>query len=54
MCIGKGNPINLDGYYIEYLWQNVLYKDRLLEILHKYLYLHQKKENKSGKSNSIA
>ena len=31
---GKGNPINPDGYDTAYLWENVLCKDRLLEILH--------------------
>ena len=36
---GKGNPINPNGYDTAYLWENVLCKDRLLEILHKYLHL---------------
>ena len=31
---GKGNPINEDGYDTSYLWEKVLCKDRLLEILH--------------------
>ena len=35
---GKGNPINPDDYDTAYLWENVLCKDRLLEILHKYLH----------------
>ncbi|MDO5331933.1 MAG: type I restriction endonuclease, partial [Bacillota bacterium] len=30
---GKGNPNNEDGYDTDYLWKNVLCKDRLLEIL---------------------
>ena len=30
---GKGNPVNPDGYDTDYLWKNVLCKDRLLEIL---------------------
>lgn len=36
---GKGNPINSDGYDTGYLWENVLCKDRLMEILHKYMHL---------------
>ena len=36
---GKGNPINENGYDTAYLWQNVLCKERLLEILNKYLHL---------------
>lgn len=42
---GKGNPIVEDGYQTEYLWKNVLCKDRLMEILHKYMHL-QKEEIK--------
>ena len=38
---GKGNPINEDGYDTSYLWEKVLCKDRLLEILHKYMHLQQ-------------
>ena len=36
---GAGNPENPDGYDTAYLWEDVLTKDRLLEILHKYLHL---------------
>ena len=36
---GKGNPVNESGYDTAYLWQNVLCKERLLEILNKYLSL---------------
>lgn len=45
---GKGNPINKDGYDTAYLWENVLSKDRLLEILHKYLHLEVEKNDKTG------
>lgn len=38
---GKGNPINEYGYDTSYLWERVLCKDRLLEILHKYMHLQQ-------------
>ena len=36
---GKGNPMNPNGYMTAYLWEDVLCKDRLLEILHKYMHL---------------
>ncbi len=45
---GKGNPNNPEGYDTAYLWENVLRKDRLLEILHKYLHLQQTKDGKTG------
>lgn len=45
---GAGNPINPDGYDTEYLWKDVLYKDRLLEIFQKYLHLEVEKDKKTG------
>ncbi len=44
---GKGNPLNPDGYQTAYLWKNVLCKDRLLEILHKYIHLQKKDEKET-------
>lgn len=45
---GNGNPINPDGYDTDYLWKSVLCKDRLLEIIHKYLNLQVIKDEKTG------
>ena len=45
---GKGNPINPDGYDTAYLWESVLCKDRLLEILHKYMHLQVNRDDKTG------
>lgn len=46
---GKGNPRNPDGYQTAYLWEKVLAKDSLLEILHKYMHLQvEVKEDKNG------
>ncbi len=42
---GQGNPVRKDGYDSAYLWEEVLCKDRLLEILQKYLHLEQKKDS---------
>lgn len=42
---GQGNPINEDGYDTAYLWESVLCKDRLLEILHKYLHLQIERDD---------
>jgi len=49
---GKGNPINPDGYDTDYLWKNVLCKERLLEITHKYLHLQVEKDVKTGEVKS--
>lgn len=46
---GKGNPQNPDGYQTAYLWEKVLAKDSLLEILHKYMHLQVEiREDKNG------
>lgn len=46
---GKGNPQNPDGYQTAYLWEKVLTKDSLLEILHKYMHLQvETTEDKNG------
>ena len=46
-CVGgQGNPINDDGYDTDYLWENVLCKERLLEILQKYLHLEVERDEK--------
>lgn len=34
---GKGNPPNPQGFVTDYLWKNVLRRDVLLEIFHKYM-----------------
>ena len=49
-CVGgAGNPINPDGYDTDYLWKNVLCKERLLEILQKYLHLETVRDQKTGR-----
>ena len=46
---GKGNPQNPDGYQTAYLWEKILAKDSLLEILHKYMHLQTEvREDKNG------
>lgn len=46
---GKGNPLNQDGYQTSYLWEKVLCKDKLMEILHKFMHLKvEEKEDKDG------
>ena len=45
---GKGNPVNPDGYDTAYLWERVLTRDGLLELLHKYLHLQVERDEKSG------
>ncbi len=49
---GKGNPASPDGSYpSSYLWKEILQKDTLLELLHKYL--HIKKDDKTGRETLI-
>lgn len=48
---GAGNPLNEHGYQTAYLWEKVLCKDRLMEILHKYM--HLKKEDKKDADGKV-
>lgn len=45
---GKGNPINkAGGYTTSYLWEKVLCKEMLMEILQKYIHLEVKKDKQT-------
>lgn len=41
---GKGNPLNPDGFGVDYMWKDVLRKDTLLELLHKFIFVERKEE----------
>ena len=41
---GAGNPANPDGYPVSYLWERVLKRDSLLDLLHRFI-VYVKKEN---------
>ncbi|MCU5092050.1 type I restriction endonuclease subunit R [Bacillus toyonensis] len=45
----SGNPPNPSGYTTDYLWKNVLQRDRLMDILNRYMNLEVKKEMVDGK-----
>lgn len=46
---GKGNPVNPDGFDTAYLWEEVLQKDKLLNIVHKYMHVEEvEKIDKKG------
>lgn len=39
---GKGNPENSDGYVTSYLWEKILQKDTLLDIIQRFMNLTEK------------
>lgn len=45
---GVGNPINENNYDTSYLWENVLKKESLLEILSKYIHYQKVVNKKTG------
>ncbi len=51
---GAGNPINEDGYTTSYLWEKVLQKDILLDILQRYMHLsiEEETDSKTGKKKT--
>lgn len=40
---GKGNPKNEDGYPTSYLWEEVLHRDQLVDIIERFINLETKK-----------
>lgn len=54
---GKGNPLNEDGFGVSYMWEDVLQKDSLIEILSDFVFVEriEKKEanGKTKKKESI-
>lgn len=48
---GAGNPENKDGYATSYLWEEVLIKDKLMDIIQRYIHLEVKSKTviKNGK-----
>lgn len=44
---GKGNPVNPDGYSTAYLWEEVLQKDSLLELVEGFISYVKEKEEKT-------
>lgn len=43
---GAGNPKNPEGYATSYLWEDILTKDTLMDIIQKYMHLHLEDKSK--------
>lgn len=41
---GKGNPLRTDNFQTAYLWEEVLVKSKLFEIVQKYIHLEEEKD----------
>lgn len=39
---GKGNPVIYNNYRTSYLWNDVLQKDSVLDLIHRFVYVEQK------------
>lgn len=52
---GKGNPQNKDGYTTSYLWEEVLQRDSLLDLIHRFVSFVTEKEEveKNGVTKTI-
>lgn len=46
---GKGNPQNPNGYRTVYLWENILQKDSLMEIIQRFVHLQTEEIEVEGK-----
>lgn len=50
---GKGNPAGNGNYRTSYLWDEVLQKDSLLDIIHRFIHLQKKTDEKGKVKESI-
>ncbi len=50
---GRGNPPNPDGYATSYLWEKVLKKDTLLDIIQRFIHLEEKTETRLVKGKEV-
>lgn len=41
---GKGNPENEDGLPVSYMWEEVLTKDSILDLINKFIFIEKKEE----------
>ena len=41
---GKGNPVCENDYVVHYMWDNILTKDSVLEIISKFMFIERKEE----------
>ncbi len=41
---GKGNPENPNGFKTAYLWEEILQKDSLMDLLHRFVYIQTKEK----------
>ena len=46
---GKGNPINPNGFGVSYVWEDILTKDHLIEILSKFVFVERVEKLENGK-----
>lgn len=47
---GKGNPLNKDGFGVSYVWEDILQKDNLIEIISKFVFVERiEEEDSKGK-----
>lgn len=48
---GKGNPLNEEGFGVSYMWEDILQKDNLIEILSKFVFVERaEKKDANGKT----
>ena len=50
---GKGNPIGDGNYRTSYLWDEVLQKDSLLDIVHRFIHLQAKTDEKGKTKETL-
>ncbi len=52
---GAGNPVFVDKYSVSYMWENILQKDSLVEIVSKFMFIEskEKEDHATGKKKVV-
>lgn len=45
---GKGNPVYEDSYSVSYMWEDVLKKETLIDLINKFIFIETKEELNEG------
>ena len=48
---GAGNPVFMEKYSVSYMWEEILQKDSVLDIINKFMFIERKKDDETGKVN---
>lgn len=52
---GKGNPLSKEGFGVSYMWEDILKKDTILDLINKFVFVErlEKEDSITGKKKKV-